>query len=266
MDIRPCYNRDVDDASPVRIVLVRPRNPLNIGAAARAMLNFGFDDLVVVSPHPPVWEESRSAAGAQAVLRKARVAADIRSAVQDRTLVIGTSSLSRRQVSQKVFDLPELNSVFAGYPEVRLAVLFGSEKTGLTNRDISHCQTIAHIPTSARCPSMNLGQAVAICCYEIQRVMGNASRSFPSTPNDPGAVAEPLASQGDLERVAAGLSDLAGGVVQTDELARRERVRQTLLRWPMTVQDASVFLGLIRDIQWKMRGGRAAETPRKFSL
>ncbi len=72
-----------------RVVLVRPRNPLNIGAAARAMANFGLRDLVVVAPHPPLWEEARSAVGAEEVLKSARVVGDVRKAIGEATLPWG---------------------------------------------------------------------------------------------------------------------------------------------------------------------------------
>src|SRR5215469_14739527 len=88
-----------------RIVLVRPRNPLNIGAAARAMANFGFRDLVVVAPHPPVWQETRSAVGAEEVILSARVEDDLRRAVADATLVLGTTAGSRRSLDRSLIPL-----------------------------------------------------------------------------------------------------------------------------------------------------------------
>src|ERR1041385_4462197 len=77
------------------IVLVRPRNPNNIGAAARAMKNFGLADLVIVAPHPPIWEEARSAIGAEDLLARARVVETLAEALADRTLVIGTADHTR---------------------------------------------------------------------------------------------------------------------------------------------------------------------------
>lgn len=149
--------------NPIRIVLVRPRNPNNIGAAARAMKNFGFDDLVIVAPHPPVWEEARIAAvGAADLLTSARVATRIEDAIEDRTLVIGTAD-RRRGTSLTPRDLKRELATASR----RIALVFGSEKSGLTNEELSHCHRVLTVPTTPECPSMNLAQAVAVCCYEL---------------------------------------------------------------------------------------------------
>ena len=92
----------------LRVVLVRPRNPLNIASAARAIRNFGFEDLVVVAPYEPVWEESRAAPGAEELLQKALVVPTLLAAIEDRTLVLGTSSLARRTPSLPVLLLDQL--------------------------------------------------------------------------------------------------------------------------------------------------------------
>src|SRR5579885_2008915 len=125
-------------SSQIRIVLVRPRNPLNIGAAARAMLNFGFDDLVVVAPYDLVWRESKAAAGAKQVLQLARAVDHLQESIQDCTFVIGTSSLSRRHVNMPVLGIEKFGEL-RGELEGRAAILFGSEKTGLSNADLSYC-------------------------------------------------------------------------------------------------------------------------------
>jgi TrmH family RNA methyltransferase len=170
----------------VRIVLVQPRNPLNLLAASRAAANFGFDDVVVVSPHEPVWEEARAARDAGKWLRRARRVGTVLDAVEDRNWVLGTSSLSRRRIEpSRIFSLEQLGMPTAGpFARDRLALLFGSEKRGLRNQDLELCHGVIRLPTSPAAPSMNLGQAVAVCCYKLKRSFQSprpTARSSPAT-------------------------------------------------------------------------------------
>lgn len=143
------------------VVLVRPRDPNNIGAAARALANFGFDDLRVVAPHPPVWRDAKSAVGAQELLRAAKVYGSLPEALADRRGVWATSCLKARRPAQPVRTLPG----FALGPEG--AVVFGPEKTGLGAEDLRHCDGLLRVPTVPACPSMNLAQAVAVVCCAL---------------------------------------------------------------------------------------------------
>jgi len=151
-----------------RIVLVRPRDPNNIGAAARAMKNFGFTDLAVVAIHPPTWSEITSAVNATDVLTNARVYDSLAEAVTDCNLVIGTTDRTRVEDKQTIYTPVDLSRDLAE-AAYDFALVFGSEKHGLTNDDLSHCHRVMSIPTQPNCPSMNLGQAVAVCCYELIR-------------------------------------------------------------------------------------------------
>src|SRR5438128_8435966 len=93
-----------------RVVLVRPRNPLNIGAAARAMANFGLRDLVVVKPYPPVWQETRSAVGAEEIVKSAHATRELDEAIGDAALVVGTTSGSRRNLDRDLVPLDEIEN------------------------------------------------------------------------------------------------------------------------------------------------------------
>src|SRR5438477_6996366 len=124
-----------------RIVLVRPRNPLNLLAAARAAANFGFD-VAVVSPHQPIWEEAMAAAQGRYWLAHARRAATLPEVIEDCDWVLGTSCLARRRVgaSQRVLSLDRLTREASKKPRCkRIAILFGSEKRGLTKHDLDLC-------------------------------------------------------------------------------------------------------------------------------
>ena len=232
-----------------RIVLVRPRNPLNIAAAARAMRNFGLEDLAVVAAYEPVWQDARAAPGAEALLRNARVVPRLLDALQDRTFVLGTSSLSRRQPALPVFAPSRLGSLARKRQGAeRLAILFGSEKTGLSNKDLSYCHAILRIPTEEDCPTMNLGQAVAVCCYELQR-MAKADRPRPAKPPT-------RATVGEITRLVAEIEKMLTEGTELTERARSVHLRQMFLRLPFTSQDVTLLLGVLRDLRWRVGSKR----------
>ncbi|MFN7928721.1 MAG: RNA methyltransferase [Blastocatellia bacterium] len=147
--------------SSLKIVLIRPRDPNNIGAAARAMKNFGLSSLAVVAPFTPTWNEVVSAVNAEDVLKQADVFATIEEAVADCTFVVGTADRSRVRDKHRPYTPQDLHTELAATAH-RLALVFGSEKHGLTNDDLAHCHRTLSLPTALECPSMNLGQAVAI--------------------------------------------------------------------------------------------------------
>ncbi|MBK5291291.1 MAG: RNA methyltransferase, partial [Acidobacteriia bacterium] len=162
----------------LKIVLVSPRNPLNIGAAARAMSNFGFPDLRLVNPYEVAFREARSAVGAADLLRNAVEYPTIADAVADCSLVVGTVSLGHRELKHPLRRIEYggrlLRKHLASAPA---ALLFGSEKFGLANEDLSFCHWLIRIPTREQHQSMNLGQAVAICLYELIRNPKEATRA-----------------------------------------------------------------------------------------
>jgi TrmH family RNA methyltransferase len=153
----------------IEIVLVSPRNPLNIGAAARAMANFGFSHLSVVAPFDAHWREARSAVGAPEVLRTANERASLEESLAACTLVFGTGTIGPRQPEQPLVLLPDLAPLAEAELARggRVALVFGTEKRGLTREDLARCHRLLVIPTLARQPSMNLGQAVAVCLYDL---------------------------------------------------------------------------------------------------
>src|ERR1700732_1399170 len=154
----------------VRIVLVSVRNPLNIGAAARGMSNFGFRHLRIVNPYEKACREARSAVGASDVLEEAEQYKSVAEAVADCTLVVGTTAVRHRQLHHPLRRLEDgARLIRSRIGASRVALLFGSEKFGLSNEDLSHCDWLLRIPTREEHRSMNLGQAVAVCLYELAR-------------------------------------------------------------------------------------------------
>ena len=227
------------------MVLVSPRNPLNIGAVARAMANFGFSHLSVVKPYEPHWREARSAVGAPELLANARETETLAEAVKECKLVLGTGTLTHRKPEQPVLRLDELApqvtrelSEDAG----RVALIFGPEKHGLTREDLSWCHHLVEIPTDSGQPSMNLGQAAAVCLYELA-VRGG-------TVNDE-AMGRSRSTSGDLDVLA----DLIRQVMvasnyspQNMEDANRHDLRVILRRLHLSSADQRRALGLFRRI------------------
>ena len=264
-----------------RIVLVRPRNPLNIGAAARAMANFGFADLAVVQPYAPVWQETRSAIGAEQIVQSARAVDDLRQALADRTLVVGTTAGSRRNLDRELISLADFPAWLGKRPRLkRAALLFGSEKTGLSNEHLSYCHALVRIPTTPACPSMNLGQAVAVCCYELARAGaapgrgarrkasganrcgaaagGGAARSAPKLRAPAVHLSEPANLQSLLhvfER-AERVLDRVGFLKPKSRAATLVKLRRLLLDLGLTSNDVKILGGVLAQIEWKLNHPR----------
>ena len=142
-------------------MLVDTRNPLNIGAAARAMSNFGFLRLGVVNPYEVAFRKAKSAVGAAALLEEAEEYKTVAEAVADCTLVVGTTAVRHRELQHPLRRLEYgARLMRKRMQSSRVALLFGSEKYGLSRRDLSHCHWLMRIPTRDEHISMNLGQAV----------------------------------------------------------------------------------------------------------
>jgi TrmH family RNA methyltransferase len=231
----------------LRVVLVRTRNPLNIGAAARVMSNFGFLRLRVVNPYEVAFREARSAVGASALLASAEEFKSVAEAVADCALVVGTTAAGRRELQQPLRRLEEgARLVRKHLASSRVALLFGSEKIGLSNEDLSHCHWLMRIPTREKHPSVNLGQAVAICLYELTRDSKAQRRS--GKPE--------FAAAGDVERITVMLLDAlrASGYLKPRSAApTKEKVRRLARRLNLSADDAKLWLGMLRQILWKLR-------------
>jgi tRNA/rRNA methyltransferase len=240
-----------EEMERLRVVLVGARNPLNIGAAARAMSNFGFMRMRVVNPYQVAFREAKSAVGASELLAQAEEFESVADAVADCTLVVGTTAVGKRELQHPLKTLEDGARVMrkqlgAG----NVALLFGSEKIGLTNEELSHCHWLMRIPTRVQHRSMNLGQAVAICVYELAR--GAESKATAGNKK--------LATAGDVERIAAVMLEALEGSLYSRPGALRvaeEKLRRMLRRMELSAEDAAVMLGMMRQILWKLKCGKA---------
>lgn len=227
-------------------MLVAARNPLNIGAAARAMSNFGFLHLRVVNPYEVAFREARSAVNASELLANAEEYETVADAVADCSLVVGTTAAQHRELQ-----VP-LERLDAGAPLIRhrlensrVALLFGSEKRGLANDDISHCHLLMHIPTRDEHVSMNLGQAVAVCLYELAR----------GAEPEPVRTEPELATAGDLERMTRLMLKcmIASGFARPDSPSAEEKLRRLIRRLHVPAGDVAAWFGIYRQLAWKLR-------------
>jgi TrmH family RNA methyltransferase len=234
----------------LRVVLVAPRNPLNIGAAARAMSNFGALHLRVVTPYEKAYREARSAVGAAELLKKAEEFDSLAEAIADCSLVVGTTAIGNREIKQPLRDL------VAGSPLIRkklaagrVAILFGSEKWGLSNESLSHCHWLMHIPTRKEHYSMNLGQAVAVCLWELRRGRVEGSKLKVESEETQAAKIETVEM---ITEVMLEVLRKSEYVNRRGERLAEEKLRRMLRRFELDAADAEVFLGMMRKIAWKI--------------
>jgi tRNA/rRNA methyltransferase len=222
------------------------------------MSNFGVRHLRLVTPYEPAYREARSAVGAAAVLANAEEFKSVADAVADCTLVVGTTAIRRRNLKHPLRRLDEgvrlIRKRLASATKnkaSRVALLFGSEKIGLSNDDFSHCHWLMNIPTSEENISMNLGQAVAVCLYELAR------------GGRPVKIVEKmqLATAGDVERITAMLLETlrASGYLGRRRIAdSEERIRRLIRRMHIQSSDTDAWLGMLRQINWKLNSVRDA--------
>ncbi len=236
----------------LRVVLVATRNPLNIGAAARAMSNFGVRRLRVVNPYDAAFREARSAVGASGLLAKAEQYEAVAEAVADCKLVVGTTAATRRELQHRLLRLDVgARAIERQLKTGPVALLFGSERYGLSNQEMSHCHWLMRIPTREEHGSMNLGQAVAVCLYELVRSRKTAPAKMKTAL---GKKEEASATSREVERLTQLLFTVlsASGYVNPRAAAAEEKLRRLVRRIKLNANDAEVFLGMMRQVAWKL--------------
>ena len=239
----------------VVVVLVRARNPSNIGAVARAMYDFGFSDLRVVNEFVVPFEAAKSAVDAAEVMAGARTFATVAEAVADCTMVVGTTAVGERDVQHRLMALAdgagEMRAELSRPDGAgRVALVFGSEKTGLSNEELSYCHWLLTIPMAehegVRHPSMNLGQAVAVCLYELVRKTGMFA----------GVGVREGATGAEVERLVGKMLEMlevSGYVRRHPATSDAEQVRRLVMRMGVSGTDAEVWMGILRQALWAVR-------------
>jgi tRNA/rRNA methyltransferase len=241
-----------------RVVLVRTEVAANIGATARVMRNFGLAQLVLVAPSadPRDLHARALATHGEDILDRCRVVGDFDEAVADCVLVAATSArtggLFRKQSVGPPHDiLPILAAAQTSGP---VALVFGPERTGLTNEEVSRCTYLVHIPTLPDCPALNLAQAVAICLYELSRTASH---------DDGARLAEDVASYAEQERMFALLRESLERIEylfgpKADALMHG--LRHLIGRARPSRMEVGLLTGLARQIDWASRRNEAGES------
>jgi len=232
---------------PIRFVLVETRHPGNLGAAARAMQTMGLTDLVLVAPERfPDAEATALASGADELLVRARVETTVAAAVADCVMVLGTTARRRAQ-----YYWPSLSARDAGMRAVAaaargtMAILFGSERTGLSNADLELCQALVHIPTANGSAALNLAQAVQVMAYEIHVASAAPVANERATPRPPAA---------EFARLIDHLGVVLEDINFTDRLGGahlRRRLTRIFARADLDQLEVNILRGLLTAVQAK---------------
>jgi tRNA/rRNA methyltransferase len=228
----------------LRIVLVEPREAGNVGAAARVMKNFGFDQLWIVGEHPTLLPVSGWwASGADDVLAAARFAPPLQDAVADAHLTVATTSM-RGRTSPVTFTSRTLAERFSGLGgDQTLALVFGREDSGLTREELMLCQYTAAISTNDAFPTMNLAQSVGVFCYELSAV----------APRPAGRELADAASVERLHQRARTLLLQVGFLHENNPDRIYDDLRAMTARADLDAREVTILLGIVRQVEWKLR-------------
>jgi len=243
----------------IRIVLAGIAHPGNIGSAARAMKTMGLERLCLVAPERfPATEATVMAAGADDVLDAAQVYPDVRSAVADCGLVVGTTTRSRHLPWRTVEPRQAAHEIAAAAQASEVAVLFGAERTGLTNDELELCQVLVTIPTGAAYASLNVAMAVQVVAYEILLALRDEDASGRAT-------GIPLASARDMEQFYAHLERVLAEVEfrdRTGEGYLMARIRRLFNRVVPDQNEINILRGFLTAVQGKRRRAGDPHAPR----
>jgi TrmH family RNA methyltransferase len=252
-----------DSKSDIRIVLVEPSHPGNIGAAARAMMNMDLTQLVLVRPREfPHPEATARAAGADSVLVGARVVATLEEAIADCGFVAATTSRNRDQ-NFRVLDVQQAASrAVAEARHAPVALLFGAERTGLQNEHLDASHVLLRIPASRDYASLNLAMAVQLVSYEIFRARG--------APGNAGATREvadaPLATPPQMQQLYSHLEQVLQEVDFKDRTRAgthlMSRIRRFMQRAELDQNEVNILRGILTAIQNRRRMAGAAHAPK----
>ena len=249
--------------SEIRVVLVEPSHPGNIGATARAMKNMGLEHLVLVRPRAfPHPEATARASGAEPLLAGARVAATLGEALAGCGFIVGTTSRERDQYF-RVLDVREAAArVRQEALRAPAAILFGAERTGLTNEDLEPCHALLRIPADAAYPSLNLAMAVQLVSYELFRAgepspgAALAPRSDPAAPRTQATIT-PLATPEQMQQLYEHLAQVMDEVGFHDRTQSgthlMARIRRFLQRAELDQNEANILRGLLTAVQQRRR-------------
>lgn len=247
--------------SQLRIVLVGTQHPGNIGSAARAMRTMGLSELVLVAPEAtlPHPEATALAAGADALLASAPIHADVAAAVADCRLVMGCTARSRSVPMPELSPRVAARQLLQASGEGPVALLFGRERTGLSNDELQLCQAAVHIPSVSEFSSLNLAASVQVLAYELRlaalEACGDGGEpdvpAAGGSPPAPGRV-EPPATHAELEgmfdHLLRTLDDIDFHKGRSPDTVMR-RLRRLFLRAAPDQREVRIVRGILADMQ-----------------
>ena len=234
----------------IRIVLVETSHPGNIGAVARAMKNMCLDQLVLVNPrYFPSAEAIARASGADDVLQQAKVCGSLDEAIADCHLVVGASA-RLRSVQWPQLNPRECAGRLTGLAvSAPVAIVFGREKSGLSNSELERCQYLVHIPANSGYSSLNLAMAVQVISYEL---MMAGHRATPAPERLPVPVAE---MQGLFEHLEQALGDIGfADPAKSDKLMRR--LKRLFYRAQPDADELKILRGILSAAQGRKSARR----------
>jgi len=231
----------------IRIVLVQPSHGGNIGGCARAMKNMGLTRLVLVAPEEfPGEAASARAAGADDVLAQAQLCATLDEAIADCHLVIGASARERRIAWPRLAPDEAARKIVAAAAGLEVAVLFGRERTGLSNDELDRCQILVNIPANPEFSSLNLACAVQLIAYEIRRAVGIGDAAAPIGAAD--MLGEPLATSAEVQRFYQHLEQVmleTGFLDPSNPRRLQRRIMRLFNRVELTSNEVNILRGIL---------------------
>lgn len=237
-------------ADRLRIVLVGTQHPGNIGAAARALKTMGLARLVLVAPEQfPAEEASRRAAGADDLLADARVVATLAEGVADCRYVLGCTARSRRVQLEEFEPRQAAAQAVTMAAQGEVALVFGRERTGLTNEELQLCHAAVHIPANPEYSSLNLAAAVQVLAYELRLALrGQASSPAPESRHPDDAPASHAQLEGFFAQLGQTLDEIDFHKGRTPDSAMR-KLRRLFLRADLSEQEVRLLRGVLADAQ-----------------
>jgi tRNA (cytidine32/uridine32-2'-O)-methyltransferase len=238
-------------ADRIRIVLVGTQHPGNIGSAARAMKTMGLHRLVLVAPERlPNAESDALAAGADDVVAAAVFHDELASALAGCRRVLGCTARSRRVALPELAPREAAVEIATVAGEGDVALVFGRERTGLTNEELHLCHQAVHIPANPGYSSLNLAAAVQVLSYEVRLAL--LDRADPVAPTDPGEPRDPPASHEQLEGFYAQLGETLDAIDfhkgRTPDSAMR-KLRRIFNRAALDERELRLLRGVLADAQ-----------------
>ncbi|MFT4198016.1 MAG: RNA methyltransferase [Pseudoxanthomonas sp.] len=241
-------------AGSIRFVLVGTQHTGNIGAAARALKTMGLARLALVAPERrPDDEAYRRAAGATDVLDQAELHADLAAAVADCTLVLGCTARSRRVQLHEHAPRQAAAELVRAAAAGPVALVFGRERTGLSNEELQLCHAAVHIPANPEYSSLNLAAAVQVLAYELRLALLDAP--VPAEPAP--ALASHAQMEGLFGQLAQALEDIDFHKGRAPDSAMR-KLRRLFLRAALDEKEVRLLRGILADAQRMARLARAA--------